>query len=80
MKSIKEVRNVKLIKNIKKEIIIVDNNSNDGTLEKLKKFKKDLETLIIFQNQNYGKGNSIIEGLKHAQRRVCDISGCRFRI
>ena len=63
----KRVRNVKLIKNIKKEIIIVDNNSNDGTLEKLKKFKKDLETLIIFQNQNYGKGNSIIEGLKHAK-------------
>ena len=63
----KRVRNVKLIKNIKKEIIIVDNNSNDGTLEKLKKFKKDLDTLIIFQNQNYGKGNSIIEGLKHAK-------------
>ena len=62
-----KVRNVKLIKNFKKEIIIVDNNSKDGTVEKLKKFEKELDTSVIFQSKNYGKGNSIIEGLKHAK-------------
>ena len=61
------VRSVKLVKNFEKEIIIVDNNSNDGTLDKLKKFEKESDTYVIFQNKNYGKGNSIIEGLKHTK-------------
>ena len=60
-----EVLNVKLINNIQKEIIIVDNNSTDGTKEKLKSFRND-NTSIIYQKQNFGKGNSIIEGIKKA--------------
>ena len=58
-----EILNVALINNIKKEIIIIDNNSTDGTKEILKKIDNS-NTQIIFQKKNMGKGNSIIEGIK----------------
>ncbi len=58
-----EILSVNLINNIEKEIIIIDNNSTDGTKEILKKIN-NTNTKIIFQNKNFGKGNSIIEGIK----------------
>ena len=58
-----EIVDVKLINNYEKEIIIIDNNSTDGTKEILKKIKNK-NTKIIFQDKNLGKGNSIIEGIK----------------
>ena len=36
----KEVTNINLLNNIEKEIIIIDNNSSDGTIEILKTLKK----------------------------------------
>ncbi len=58
-----EIVDIKLINNYEKEIIIIDNNSTDGTKEILKKIKNQ-NTKIIFQDKNLGKGNSIIEGIK----------------
>ena len=43
---------------IEKEIIIVDNCSNDGTRELLQQINDD-DIRIIFQPQNFGKGTSI---------------------
>jgi glycosyltransferase involved in cell wall biosynthesis len=54
---------VELPYNYKKEIIIVDNNSNDGTKEFLEKLFHLKKYKIIFQKKNLGKGNSIITGL-----------------
>ena len=58
-----EILKVDLINNIEKEIIIIDNNSTDGTKEILKKINNS-NTQIIYQKKNMGKGNSILEGIK----------------
>ena len=52
---------------IKKRIIIVDDFSNDGTREWLKKKKKTTNITIIFKKKNEGKGSAILEGIKHTK-------------
>ena len=52
----------------KKQVIIVDDFSNDGTREfliDLKRLRSDYT--IIFQNKNIGKGKAIRTGLKHVK-------------
>ena len=61
---IHKVEKVNLPENFFKEIIIIDNCSTDKTKEILENFKKKNNFTIIFQDKNYGKGNSIIEGIK----------------
>lgn len=64
-KIIKWVKNVKL-KNIKKEIIVIDDFSTDGTREKLKKIK-DKSVRVFFHKKNFGKGMAVRTGLKHSR-------------
>ena len=54
--AIKEVVNLDYPK---KQIIIIDNNSNDGTKEIIKKFKDLDEVTIILKDKNLGFGDSI---------------------
>ena len=63
-KIIKKVLNQRIINSIKKEIIIIDNDSYDGTKNILKKYTKHENIIIKYQKKNMGKGNSIIEGIK----------------
>ncbi len=63
-KLINKVEVSNLPKNFNKEIIIIDNCSNDNTQNILKKFINKNNYIIRLQKKNYGKGNSIIEGLK----------------
>ena len=49
---------------INKEIVIVDDCSNDGTLDKLKDLKKSENIKILFHEKNYGKGRAIRTALE----------------
>ncbi len=48
---------------LKKEVIVVDDGSTDGTRDILKKFNG---AKVIFHNNNQGKGAAIRTGMKHA--------------
>jgi dolichol-phosphate mannosyltransferase len=63
-KLLNKVLEVQLPENWKKEIIVVDDGSNDNTKNILKKYKDKVK--IIFKNKNEGKGAALKEGLKHA--------------
>lgn len=54
--------------NIKSEIIVVDNGSNDNTAEILELLKKEINELKTLRiEKNIGYGNGVIKGLKIAQ-------------
>jgi len=64
MKVIKKVKKVRL-KNITKEVIIIDDSSTDDTKRILSKLK-DKNLKIFFHQKNQGKGAAIRTALKHA--------------
>lgn len=50
---------------VKKETILVDDGSTDGSVEVLKKLKKeDGSLIIVFKEENSGKGTALREGFK----------------
>jgi len=50
---------------LKKEIIIIESNSIDGTKEIVKKFsEKRKDTRVIYEKKPEGKGEAVIKGLK----------------
>ena len=65
LKVIRRVKNTKL-GNIKKEIIVVDDFSVDGTKTALSKLKNN-GLRVIFHEKNKGKGTAIRTALKHAK-------------
>lgn len=63
-KLLNSVLKVKLQNNFKKEILIFDNNSDDGTKEILKSYLNNKDLSIYFNSKNIGKGGSIIKSQK----------------
>jgi dolichol-phosphate mannosyltransferase len=51
---------------VKKEIVIVDDGSTDGTREKLQALPHTGDITVIFHEKNYGKGAAIRTGLAYA--------------
>ena len=56
---------------IEKEIIIVNDGSDDGTTQVLDDMVKNYDNLVlIHQNRNQGKGAALKEGLKHVTGEI----------
>ena len=64
LEAVRRVLKARLPK-IKKQVIIINDGSNDGTLKKIKQIK-DKRVRIIDRKVNKGKGASIAQGLKIA--------------
>ena len=63
------VGSVTLLNDIKKEVIIVDDNSVDGTYEALQNYiqkNKSLDITVLKHNINKGKGAALHTGIKNA--------------
>ncbi len=58
------INQIKKLKKIKKQIILVDDGSKDGTKELIKKNLTKKVNKIIFHKKNRGKGAAIISSLK----------------
>lgn len=52
---------------VKKEIVIVDDGSTDGTREKLQSMPPAAGVTVVFHEKNYGKGAAIRTGLEYAR-------------
>jgi glycosyltransferase involved in cell wall biosynthesis len=60
----KVVDKINNLKDLNLEVIIIDDNSNDGTRDLLKNKIKDNVSRIIFNSKNYGKGYCIKKGIE----------------
>ena len=62
---IKIVNKIKTLKRIKKQIILVDDGSNDGTRQLIKQKLQNKVDKIVFHKINKGKGAAIISSIKY---------------
>jgi glycosyltransferase involved in cell wall biosynthesis len=63
---IKKVEDVKLIENLEKEIVLIEDFSRDATGEILKEYEGKEGFKVLKHKENKGKGASVIDGLKIA--------------
>ena len=76
----KIIKKVLKLKNLKKEIIVIDDYSKDGSKEIIKKFQKKNLIKAIYHKKNLGKGACIISAKKKNNWRLYSYSRCRLRI
>ena len=58
------------LKDIDKELIIIDNCSNDGSIEIINKFLNHSEVKILLKERNLGYGDSIKKGFNLATKEL----------
>lgn len=64
------LKKIKENKNLELEVIVIDDNSSDGTYELLEKIINKYQIKLIRNSINKGKGFSIREGLKLATGKI----------
>ena len=67
---LKVINQIKRLKNIKKQIILVDDNSSDGSKELIKKKLLKRVDKVIFHKKNKGKGAAIKSSLKFIKGNI----------
>ena len=67
---LKVINQIKGLKNIKKQIILVDDNSSDGTKDLIKSKLLEKVDNVIFHKKNKGKGAAIISSLKFIKGNI----------
>jgi Glycosyltransferases involved in cell wall biogenesis len=76
-KTIKEIiEKVKNEKNYEKEIIVIDDSSNDGTIEILKDEISNQINKLLLNEKNYGKGYCVRKGVEAATGDIIIIQRC----
>ncbi|MDA9602327.1 glycosyltransferase family 2 protein [Flavobacteriaceae bacterium] len=69
--SVNKINDVLKKSGIDFEILIIDDNSNDKTLEKIEEISKKNNNINLYlNNSSKGFGNSIIEGIKKSQGEI----------
>jgi SAM-dependent methyltransferase len=68
---LRRIQEVSLPQNWEKEVVVVDDGSNDGTRDILKTYEKIHK--IIYQSQNGGKGTAVKKGIDMATGDYCVI-------
>jgi len=66
---LKKLASIKLINNIKKEVIIINDCSTDSSEDCVNDFRKqykNLNTIFLTHNKNQGKGGAIKTGIQYA--------------
>ena len=64
------VNRVNNLKDLKTEIIIIDDCSNDGTKEILKEKIQEKVSKVIYNENNYGKGYCLKKGIDAAKGEI----------
>ncbi|MDG2206870.1 MAG: glycosyltransferase family 2 protein [Pirellulales bacterium] len=55
---------------VEKELILVDDNSTDGTREILKRYEGQPDIRVVYHDRNYGKGRAVRTALDHATGEI----------
>ena len=78
----KSIFQAEKLKNFRKEIIIIDNGSVDGSQKVINKYKNKKNFKIVLRNKNLGYGSSVKEALKIASKKYLYIhfSDCEYDI
>ena len=63
-KTIKKIINKIFLQKINLEIILVDDGSDDGTVNVIKNYKRDSRVKIVYHLKNKGKGAAIKSAVK----------------
>lgn len=72
LECLKSLQSIKLPKKIETTLVVVDNNSGEKDLKKLRSFKSKIEKIVIANKHNYGftGGNNV--GMKYAMNNLAD--------
>jgi dolichol-phosphate mannosyltransferase len=78
--SVIEVLNALLLLPLKKEVVVVDDGSTDGTRDLLSKFAEEqkADVKVILMDRNGGKGTALREGFKHVEGEYTVVQDADF--